>query len=115
MVVNIDENFPVQGIFSSFAQTLKARAVRRDHAVKFFARLGSLQKAIGIEKFIFVGNWVFVPARNFFPLVAQSDTQGKLGTHTIAIRTDMPDDAKRFMLADGFENAVNDLGIRIHY
>src|SRR5262249_13386535 len=69
----------------------------------------------GVEKFIFVRNGIFVPARDFFPVVAQRNRQRELRADAIAVGADVPDDAERFVLADNLEDAVDDFRVRLHF
>ena len=59
-------------------------------------------------------NRIFIPHRDFFAFVTQSEREAKLGADAVAVRADMADDAKSFVFLDDVENAINDLGMLFH-
>jgi len=113
-MVNVDENFPVADALASFAEALKTRAIGRDDTVKFLSASGFLEQAVGVEKFQFLRNGVLIPANDLFAFVLEREGEAELRTDAIAVGPDVADDAKCFVLVDGFENAVNDFRVIFH-
>ena len=114
VMVNVDENFPVGDALAGLAEPLETRAVGGDDAVEFLAALRFLKQAVGVEKFVFLRDGILVPADDFFAFVLQRQREAELRADAVAVRPDVADDAKSFVLADDFENPVNDFGIAFH-
>ena len=77
-MVNIDKNFPAADAGNHFAKTFNTRAIGGNDAVKFHAGARFLEQAILVEKAIFVGNGVLIPANHFFTLILQRQGQAEL-------------------------------------
>jgi hypothetical protein len=113
-MVYVDENFPLGNALAGLPEPLKAGAVGGNDTVKFQAALRLLEQAVGIKKFVLLRDGILVPANDLFALVLQHQRQPKLGANAIAIRPDVSDNAKGFVLADDFENAIYDFRVTVH-
>src|SRR5437879_2180876 len=114
-MVNVDEKLSLFDAGANFAEPFETGRVGRDDAIKFHASFRLLDQTVGIQKLIFFRNPVFVPAMDFFAFVFVREGQSQLRTDAIAIGTNMPDDAYGMTFADAFYDAINDLGMRIHF
>ena len=69
----------------------------------------------GSRKSYFCGNAILIPADDFLPFVPQGEGEAELRAHAIAIRADVADDTERAALPDAFDDAVNNLWVRLHW
>ena len=114
VMIDVDELFAIRDARAHGAKTLEAGAIGGDDAVKFLTAFGFLVKAVGVEKGKFLGHAVLVPHGDFFARGFQREREAELGADAIAIRPDVADDAKGLVLADFFENAVDDFRVTLH-
>ena len=114
VMIDVDELFAIRDARAHGAKTLETGAIGGDDAVKFLAAFGFLKKGIRIEEREFLRHAVFVPDGDFFALVFQREGEAELGADAIAIGPNVADDAKGLVLADFFENAVDDFRVTLH-
>jgi hypothetical protein len=113
-MVNVDENFPVRDALADLSKALEARAIGGDDTVEFHPGLWLLKQSVRVEKFVFLRKEIFVPADDFFAFVLERQREAELRTRAIAVGPDVADDAKSFVFADDFEDAINDFRITFH-
>jgi len=113
-MVDVDELLAVHHAGADGPEAFKAGAIGRDDTVEFVAVLRFLEKGIGIEEREFLRHAVFIPDGDFFALVFERERKPELGADAIAIGPDVADDAEGFMLADFFDDPVDDFGMILH-
>lgn len=67
-----------------------------------------------VEEFIFLWDFILVPAAYFLALVLQRLSQPQLRANTVAVGAYMADDAECAALPHGLNNAINDFRVRLH-
>jgi hypothetical protein len=113
-MVNVDENFPMADAPADLAQTLETRAVGGDDAVEFHAAFRLLEQSILTEEFVFLREWIFIPAKNLFAFALERQCKTELRADTIPIGPDVSKNANRFAFADDVKNPINDFWITFH-
>ena len=114
MMVDVDEEPPILDTMGDFTEALEARAIGRDHAVKFLSPPWRFQQLARIEECQFVGHGVLIPADDAFILREQGQRQTQLRTDTVAVRADVAGDADALAAVDRFEEAIHNLGVGFH-
>jgi hypothetical protein len=76
--------------------------------------MGLLKHSGRIQKFQFRRGRILIPADHLLALILQRHRQGQLRTDAVAVRPDVPDDAKRPVFAQRFQDPVNDFGVTFH-
>jgi len=112
-MVNVDEAFAAGGRADA-AQALEGGAIGANEQIEVSRAGGFLQEVIGVQKGVLLRHGVLVPAEDVLAQFAQGQAQADLGADAIAIGADVAGDAYGLALTDGFNDAVNDFGMRFH-
>src|SRR5258708_8010769 len=114
VMIYVDEEFSAPDARADFSQALEAGRIGGDHAVERLAPPGFLEEFVLVEKLVFPGIGILVPADDPLALVLEGQGQAELRSDTVAIRTYMADDANGAAVTDAFDDPVNYLRMALH-
>jgi hypothetical protein len=113
-MVNVDEDLPVRDALAGLSQALEARAIGGDDTVEFHPGLRLLHETVAVEELVLLRQAVLVPANDLLAFVPEDQREAELRTRAIAVGPEVADNAKRFVFADDFEDAIKDFWITFH-
>src|SRR5690349_4185219 len=78
VVIDVNEELAVSDTRRNRTEALETGGIRGNHAIEFRAALRPLKEAVRVQKLVFLGNRIFVPANDLFALVLQGHSQTEL-------------------------------------
>src|ERR1039458_9680827 len=114
-MVNVDEQLTIGHALANRAKAFETGRVRGDHTVELQAALWPLDDVASVEEVVFLWNAILVPAGHLLPFVLEGEGETEQRAHAITIRADVADDTDRLALSYAFDDAVNNLWVRLHW